>query len=153
MQNTQEKRPEIRKIMEKETAIKTLNEIKDLIGGVDLTSICDDELEIKPENIQDPIQKMLVAAVQCGLVYWDEQENCLIQKLIRPLKAGELTASEFKYKNRLNVKELKSINAMSELDLFEKVLSQIVARPSHLVGQLMGQDIDISMGCLCFFGK
>ncbi len=152
MQNVQEK-TEIKKIMEKETAIKVLNEIKDLIGGVDLTEICENDSEIRLEDVQDPIQKILISAVMCGLVYWDEKENCLTQKLIRPLKAGELTASEFKYKNRLNVKELKSINAMSELDLFEKVLSQMVTRPSHLVGQLMGQDIDISMGCLSFFGK
>ena len=153
MQNVQQERPEIRKIMEKETAIKLLNEIKDLIGGVDLTDICGDELEIKLDSIQDPIQKMLIAAVQCGLVYWDEQENCLVQKLIRPLKSGEITADEFKYKSRLNVKQLKEFNPTNQLDLFQKMLSQISGRPYHLIGNLSGQDIEVAMGCLSFFDK
>lgn len=153
MTNEQQAKVQIVKIMEKETAVKTLIEIKDLIGGVDLTEICEDVSEIKSEDIQDPIQKVLIAAIQCGLVYWHEDENCLTQKLVRPIKSGEINASEFKYKHRLNISELKLINAKSELDLFEKVLSQMVARPSQLIGKLTGQDIDISMGCLSFFGK
>lgn len=151
MENKQQN--QIRKIMEKETAVKVLNEIKDSIGGVDLMEICDDVPEIKPEDIQDPIQKILIAAIQCGLVYWNEEENCLTQKLIRPVKSGEITAEEFKYKHRLSINQLKSINAKSELDLFEKGFSQMVARPSQLIGQLTGQDIQISMGCLSFFDK
>jgi hypothetical protein len=138
MTNEQQTKAQIVKIMEKETAVKTLNEIKDLIGGVDLMEICDDVSEIKLEDIQDPIQKILIAAIQCGLVYWSEEENCLVQKLIRPVKSGEITADEFKYKHRLSINELKSINAKNELDLFEKGLSQMVARPSQLIGRLTG---------------
>lgn len=151
--STQQQRPEIKKIMEKDSAIKMLNEIQHLIGGTDLTNICDDEIEIKPDSIQDVTTRRVLQAIQCGLVFWDENQNCLIQKLIRPLKSGEQTASELKYINRMNVKELKGIQAVNELELFEKVLSQVVGRSPHLIGHLTGQDIEIAMGCLSFFGK
>ncbi len=150
MQNEQQEKPVIQKRMEKESAIKILNEIRNSIGCTDLSNICGDELEINPE---DTITQRLIQAIQCGLVFWDEQANCLTQKLIRPLKCGELTAIEFQYKNRLNIQQLKGVKAISELDFLEKVLSQITGRPTHLIGQLSGQDVEVATGCVGFFDK
>ena len=145
--------PVIRKIMEKESAIAVLNEIKDRIGGADLTNICGDEVDVTPNDIQEATTRRVIQAIQCGLVYFDERENCLVQRLIRPLKSGELTAEELKYKHRLNLTQLKAMNAANELDLLEKVLSQVSGRPPQLIGQLKAQDIEVATGCLVFFDK
>lgn len=150
MQNEQQEKPVIKKIMEKESAVTILNEIRDKLGCTDLSNICGDELEIKSD---DTITQRLIQAVQCGLVYWDESENCLVQKLIRPIKSNEINASEFYYKNRLNIQQLKGVKAISELDFLEKVLSQITGKSTHLIGKLSGQDVEVATGCVGFFDK
>lgn len=147
----QEEKPIIKKIMEKDSAIKVLQEIKENIAGVDLTAICEENITISNEDLQDMTIKRVIQAIQCGLVYWDNNENVLVQKLIKPLISGELEAKELKYKNRLCIKELKNMNSENQLDLLEKALSQITGRASHLIGKLTGQDIQIATGCLSFF--
>ena len=147
----QEEKPIIKKIMEKESAIKVLQEIKENIAGVNLDSICEENAAIKAEDLQDITLKRVIQAIQCGLVYWDDKENVLVQKLIKPLISGELEAKELKYKNRLCIKELKNMNSENQLDLLEKALSQITGRAPHLIGKLTGQDIHIATGCLSFF--
>lgn len=154
MENLEQK-PVITKKMEKETAIKMLNEIKENIGGVDLETICSENDDITPENINDDITNRLVQAIQCGLVYWDEKENVLVQKLIRPLVSGDLTANELKYQHKLTIRDLKMINSpgISELEVFEKALAQITGRGNALIGKLSGQDVQIASGCLSFFAE
>ena len=154
MENLEQK-PVIKKKMEKETAIKLLNEIRENIGGVDLETICDENNEITPENINDEITKRLIQAIQCGLVYWDENENVLIQKLIRPLKSGDMSANELKYQYKLTIRDLKMINTpgVGELEVFENALAQITGKGRALIGRLSGQDIQIASGCLGFFAQ
>ncbi len=148
-----EKQIEIRKIMEKESAIKILSEIKEKIGGVDLSSICDEASDIIDENSQDPTINRLIQAIQCGLVYWDEGENILVQKLIYPITCGQTKADHFKYIKKLTINELEGLNTKDQLKVFKNILAQITARPVQLIGQLRGQDTEIAMGCLSFFDK
>src|SRR5574344_1303342 len=115
----------IEKIMEKESAIKVLNDIKNKIGGVDLSNICDDESDIFDVNSDDSMTKRLIQAIQCGLVYWDENENTLVQKLIYPIKCGEVSADHFKYSRQLTMNDLKGLNTNNQLELFACLLSQI----------------------------
>ena len=72
----------IRKKLEQSAAIRELNDIKNKMGGVNLDSICNDELEITEKNLTDFNIKRLVQAVQCDLVYYDEQEISLLPKAV-----------------------------------------------------------------------
>ena len=68
---------EIKKIMEKEAALACIEEMKNKICGVDLDSICDDKTSIIGGN--EVVYNKFIQAVMCGLVYWDEEKNCLVQ--------------------------------------------------------------------------
>ena len=143
----------IRKKFEQSAAIRELNDIKNKMGGVDLDSICNDEFEITEKNLTDFNIKRLVQAVQCDLVYYDEQENCLVQKLTKTLKAGEITANEFRYKYKLSIAQLRDANMTNQFDLIIRIISQVTGRPIHLIGQLYGLDMEIAMACIDFFVK
>ena len=142
---------EIRKIMEKETAIKNLEEIKNKICDVDLDAICGEETSIKDNG--DVTVKMLIQAVMCGLVYWDEEKECLCQKLIKPLKSGEIERKELLYKHGLTLGEMKDFRSNSEFEHAIKSLATITACPVHLIEKLGGQDMQIATGCTSFFVK
>lgn len=140
----------IRKKMEKSRAIEILTEIKQHICGVDIDEICDGD-ELSKSNELQQTYKRVIQAIQCGLVYWDEANNCLVQKLINPVKCGELEATEFKYKNRPTIDELQAMNVNNEIEAFIGIMSTITARPTQIIGQLYGQDLQIATGCMSFF--
>lgn len=140
----------IRKKMEKSRAIEILTEIKQHICGVDIDEICNED-ELSKSNELQQTYKRVIQAIQCGLVYWDETNNCLIQKLINPVKCGELEATEFKYKNRPTIDELQAMNVNNEIEAFIGIMATITARPTQLIGQLYGQDLQIATGCMSFF--
>jgi len=146
----QEQKTIIKKKMEKSRAIEILSEIKQNICGVDMDEICDGN-ELSKNIEQQQLYKRLIQAIQCGLVYWDENNNCLIQKLINPVKCGELQASEFKYNKRPTIDELQAMNVTNEIEAFINIMSAITARPTQLIGQLYGQDLQIATGCMSFF--
>lgn len=140
----------IRKRFEKERAIEILGEIKERICGVDIDEICNgDNLSNNVEFQQ--AYKRLIQAVQCGLVEWSEAENCLVQQLINPLKCGDLEAKELKYKKRPTIDELQGMNVNNEIEAFINIMSSLTARPTQLIGQLNGQDLQIASGCMSFF--
>ena len=140
----------IQKKMEKSRAIEILSEIKQNICGVDIDEICDGDELSKNAELQKTY-KRIIQAIQCGLVYWDDVNNCLVQKLITPIKCGELEATEFKYKNCPTIDELQALNVNNEIEAFIGIMSTIVARPTQLIGQLYGQDLQIATGCMSFF--
>lgn len=80
---------EIRKIMEREAALKVIDGIKNKIGEADLDSICEETTSVIGGN--EAVYNKFVQAVMCGLVYWDDEKNCLVQNLINPVKSGERT--------------------------------------------------------------
>ena len=155
MENTQTNvNRTIRRKFERETAIKMLNELQNKIAGANLDAICDDDLEITSNDFNDDLSmRRLLQAVQCGLVYWDDSENCMVQELINPLKSGDLTADKFYYKHKLSIAQIKENNTTNQIELAMRLLSQITGRAIPLIGQLYGTDMEISMGCLSFFGK
>ena len=145
-------RQKIEKVMEKESALNEMARIQDNLGGVDIVKICENQADPKDFD-NDPALKKVICAVMCGLVYWNEEKNCLSQKLINPIKAGELEANQLDYKYNVSLKDLKMMNSSNSFELLIKTLSKIVGRGEPLIGQLHGQDSEIALGCLSFFDK
>lgn len=143
----------IQKIMERESALKIIDEIKNKIGGVDLDELCEDNVEIKEDEENKVIHKRLVQAVMCGLVSWDETENCLMQELIVPVKSGEVSLDKLYYKNKLRLKHGKGFKAKNQAGLTVESLAVACARPTQVIEQITGQDIQIALGCLSFFDR
>ena len=143
----------IRKIMEKGRAFEVLNEIKLNICDCDLDLICSEALSEKEIEETDEATRKLIQGIMCGLVFWDEQEDCLVQTLIRPIKAGSLEADKLYYKNKITFGDAKGFKANNQVELTINALSSICARPTQLIEQLSGQDLTIATACVNFFDK
>lgn len=139
----------IEKIMEKESALKEIDNMKNKICEVDLDAICEEETRVIGGN--EIIYKRFVQAVMCGLVYWDEEKNCLVQKLINPLKSGELTREQLEYKHKITLGQMKTFKSDTSLEYGIESLATITSVPKVLIGQLTGQDQQIATACVDFF--
>ena len=90
---------EIRVLMTEEQAKNVLNDIKNKICEVDLDDLCGDNNIEKKDEKTSQIYKKVLQGIRCGLVQWDDEKNCMVQRLIHPLEAGEITADELYYQN------------------------------------------------------
>lgn len=145
-------RPQIRKIMERESARKAIEDFKLKICYVDLDDICKDEdVSSNVPQITDALMHYLENAVMTGLVYYDEDKQCLVQRFIRPLKCGEQTAEFIEYKNPVTLAQIKDRQSATQIDALIHVLSLVSGRSKPLLGQMSGQDVQISMACVAFF--
>jgi len=140
------------KIMTKDQAIEVLEDIKNKICDVDLDDLCGDEVEIeKGEN--DRLYKRILQAIMCGLVYWDDEKDCMIQKLIKPIKSNEIIIEQLEYKYSLKLGQIKSINAKNEADVLLQSLTHITGRAKQALEKLSGRDNEIAAGCFNFFDR
>ncbi len=140
---------EIKKIMEKEAALACIEEMKNKICGIDLDSICDEKTNVIGGN--ETVYNKFIQAVMCGLVYWDEEKNCLVQKLINPVKAGELTRDTLYYRNHLTLGQMKSFKEQKEMGIAIEAIATVAACPIPLIEALQGQDQKIASACVDFF--
>jgi hypothetical protein len=145
---------EIRVLMSEERALEVLNEIKNKICDVDLDELCGDEAKIENKDEESSkIYKKVVQAIRCGLVEWDETENCMVQKLIHPLKAGQLEADKLYYKNKIKFGDSKDFKTSQSGEVMIQSLANITARATQLIEELQGQDLLIAIGCMGFFDR
>lgn len=140
--------------MTEEQAIKIIDEIKNNICDVDLDEICGDKADIGTKDIETAkIYKKVIQAVRCGLVEWSEEENCMIQHLIRPLKCGTLEVKDLYYKNDVKFGDSREYRSNNQSDVMIQTLANITAKPTQLIEELRGQDLLISIGCMGFFDR
>ncbi len=142
---------DIRKIMEKDSAIKVLEEIKNKICDTDLDDLCGENTRIDAKD--DEVSKKIIQAVMCGLVYWDDEKGCMVQRLIHPIKSGETEAKELYYKNNVTLSDANGFKASNQAGLIKESLALITARPIQLIGEIRGQDMTIATGCIRFFDR
>ncbi len=145
--------PTIRKIMEKNRAVEILNEIKLNICDNDLDYICQEALLEEEINENNEATRKLLQGIMCGLVFWDEQEKCLVQTLINPVKAGSLELDKLYYKNKITFGSAKGFKATNQVELTINAIATLCARPTQLIEQMYGQDLTIATACVNFFDK
>ncbi len=141
----------VTKIMERESALKILEDMKNKICDVDLDALCGEETNVKAAN--ETLFNRLVQAVMCGLVFYDEEKSCLVQKLIKPVKSGEMSREALYYRHQLTLGQMKQFKSTNEIGYGIESLATITACPIHLIEQLAGQDQQIATACIDFFGK
>nr|DAT94656.1 MAG TPA: tail assembly chaperone protein [Caudoviricetes sp.] len=141
---------EIRKKIDKETALKTLEEIKEKILGQNVLSI------LESDNVQEEIKSVrpgeyLLAATMAGFVYYDDEKNCLVQELIKPVQSGEQTADKFYYKNHLSLELMREEQTSNEIALTINVIARLTGRTKQIIGKIYGQDSHIIQDIASFF--
>lgn len=145
---------EIRVRLTKEQAIERINEIKNKICEVDLDELCKDEAKIENKDERtSQIYEKVIQGVRCGLVDWDETENCMVQHLIHPLKAGDMNADKLFYKNNVKFGDSKDFRSSQEGEVMIQTLSNITGKATQLIEELRGQDLLIAIGCMGFFDR
>lgn len=143
---------EIKKIMEKDAALKVLDEIKNKLYEVDLDELCGDKVTIK-NDAENELLKNMVQGVMCGLVYWDDNKNCLAQELIYPIKAGEIEKTHLYYTNDITLGDTKGFNAENQSDLVIKALAHITANGFQVIERLKKADLSIATALCRFFDR
>lgn len=143
---------EVKKIMEKETALNLINDIKNKICDVDLDELCGDEVEVA-QGDSSVIFKKVVQAVQCGLVEWDEEEKCLTQTLIHPITSGTMKADKLFYKTNITLGDAKNYKTTNQAEIMINSIANVTGKATQLIEQLRGQDLNIAIGCLSFFDR
>lgn len=144
---------EIRKIMEKENALKVIDEIKNKLFQVDLDDICEEKIDVEEKNNKAKIFKYLIQGVMTGLVYYDDEKQCLVQKLIHPLISGDIKKEALYYKNDITLGDSKSFNAENQADLMIHSIAHITANGTQVIEQLKKNDLNIAAACTSFFDK
>lgn len=113
----------------------------------DIDKICP-SANAKDDGLEDLVKR----AIRCGLVSWDDNENCLVQKLINKIDiGGGVEAEALKYNNGF-----VTLGMQDKLQSGDVVgiVSDLTGRPGVLIGKMRGQDSIIASALVkCFFGK
>lgn len=139
----------IQKIMEKTDAEKYLQEIKLKIVDVDLDEICGDEPQ--KSELEKKLKSKLVQAVQCGLIYYNDDKKLLVQKLIKPIKCGEQTADFLEFYNDLSLNHVKNNKAETPVQALIQTGAILTRRSENLISQLSKTDSTLLEGIISFF--
>ena len=86
-----------------------------------------------------------------GFVYYDDEKNCLVQELIKPVQSGEQTADKFYYKNHLSLELMREEQTSNEIALTINVIARLTGRTKQIIGKIYGQDSHIIQDIASFF--
>ena len=141
---------EIRKKIEKETALKEIAEIKTKIVGENILEILESD-EVNKEIAGVKAGDYLIAAVMSGIVYYDDEKKCVVQKLINPVQSGEQTADTLYYKNNLTLGIMRDEDTSNQLALTINVITRLTGRTKQVIEKIWGQDLHIMQDISAFF--
>ncbi len=141
---------EIKKKMEKETALKMLNEFKEAVVGQNILELIESE-KVEQEFGDAEPGKYLQAAVMGGLVYLADDGKTLVQKLINPIASGEQKAETLYYKNRLTLDIIRDESTGNEIAKAINIVTRLTGQTKQLIGKLWGQDLYITQEIAAFF--
>lgn len=149
------KQAEIKKIMERESAKKIVEDIKLKICGLDLEKICSDDELIESAKKKDPAlekyERLLQNAVMVGLVFWSDERNCLCQKLIKPVQSGEQSCSVLNYASEITLNKMKGQTGGDRIESLINTVSTLTGRSKQIIGAIKNTDVDIMVACVNFF--
>lgn len=94
----------------------------------------------------------LLQGVMAGLIYYDEEKKCLVQKLTRTIRSGDFERNELYYKNKFKVRDAKKLKE-GGYDASVKMLSRVCDVPEAIINEMHGTNLEIAMACLDFFLK
>ncbi len=141
---------EIRKKLEENQALKEIEDYKTKMFGENILDVLDSE------NVEKALQKItpgkyLLAAVMAGVVYFDDEKNCLVQELIKPVQSGEQEAKSLYYKHNMTMGLMRDENTSNEMALSINMISRLTGRSKQIIEKIFGQDLHIMQDLTSFF--
>lgn len=137
----------IKEIMSKDNAEKYIEEMAD---NLEIDMFDFGVREKTPD--EEKVSAFLLQGVMAGLVFYDEEKNCLVQKLTRAVKAGDFERDTLYYKNKFKVKDARKLKE-GGYEASIKMLSQVCDVPQAIINEMHGLNLEIAMSCMDFFLK
>lgn len=149
----------IQQIMEESDAIRIYNEMSEKLGIVDLKRICkikpkpkDDDSVAQSPDVDEMRYNTMIRAIACGLVYWDDEKNCIVQKLAPIVQDGDIKREFIYYKNKYSMKQAKK-SKTTGLGAHVEMLGFCCELPTCIIDGLAGMNLEVSLACMDFFSK
>lgn len=141
---------EIRKKLEENQALQEIESYKTKMFGENILDVLDSE------NVEESLRKVkpgryLLAAVMTGVVSFDDEKNCLVQKLIKPVESGEQKADVLYYRHNVTMGMMRDESTSNEMALTINMMSRITGRSKQIIEKLSGQDMRIANELSSFF--
>jgi hypothetical protein len=141
---------ELKKKFTQKQALKELQDIKTKILGENVLGLLEsDDVKEEIENVEPG--KYLIAAVMAGLVFYDDENKCLVQNFINPVKSGEQEADSLYYKNNLTLGIMREEHTSNNYALTINLITRITGRTKQIVEKVFGQDLQIMQEIASFF--
>ncbi len=137
----------LEQVMDRDDAQKYIYEMSDKleINMLDFGVRKKSDEEIKTEGI-------FLEAVMAGLVYYDEEKNCLTQKLTKEIVSGDFIRDNLYYKYKFKVKDARKLKS-GGIEASMDMIAQVCDVPKAIINEMHGLNLDIAMACLDFFLK
>ncbi len=90
--------------------------------------------------------------VMAGLIYFDEEKQCMVQKLTRPVTAGDYTCEYLYYKNKFKVKDARKLKEQG-FEASMVILGKIFEVPRVIINEMYGRNLELALAGMDFFLK
>jgi hypothetical protein len=149
-------------IMSSEEAEKYLNSFRDKMGYKDISSIVKKEdvssivkIDNNEENIQDlsQIKTKLIEAIQVGIIYFDEENKGIVQKLLYPFDYNGVKVEELCFFKKLKLKDIKNLSQGKEIDALIKNIGIMTNQKQEKIEELDTQDFDYTSSIYVFLQR
>lgn len=135
----------LQQIMTKEEAEKYIDEMADKLE----IDILDFEVGAKSSE-ELKLNSDLLEGVMAGLIIYDDDKNCLTQKMTRKIKIGDYEYDTFCYRYKFKIKDARKMKD-GGLENYINMLSKVCDVPVSVLNELYGKNLEYAMACLDFF--
>jgi hypothetical protein len=151
-------------VMSQEEAEKYLNSFREKMGYKDISSIVktenisDDKKDNKEDNNDNndntlQIRAKLIEGIQVGIIYFDEENKGIIQKLLYPFTYNGIQVNELCFFKKLKLKDIKNLSQGKEIDVLIKNIAIMTNQKQEKIEELDAQDFDYASSIYVFLQR
>jgi hypothetical protein len=148
-------------LMSSEEAEKYLNSFREKMGYKDISSIVKRDIATREESegsTEDKdnilqIRSKLIEAIQVGIIYFDEENKGIVQKLLYPFDYNGIRIEELCFFKKLKLKDIKNLSQGKEIDTLIKNISIMTNQKQEKIEELNTQDFDYTSSIYVFLQR
>lgn len=103
----------------------------------------DDEIKLEAD---------LLEGVMAGLIYFDEEKKCMVQKLTKNIVSGDYERDHLYYKYKFKVRDARKLKEQG-LEASLEMLTKVCDVPRAIVNEMHGRNLDFAFAGMNFFLK
>jgi hypothetical protein len=128
---------------------------KENISSIVKINILSNSEEEKDNNAQDiaQIRTKLIEAIQVGIIYFDEENKGIVQKLLYPFDYNGIRVEELCFFKKLKLKDIKNLSQGKEIDTLIKNIAIMTNQKQEKIEELDTQDFDYTSAIYVFLQR